>query len=135
MKKTHYAFGITAALSTVLCAPCLLAPFLIAAGLGSGLLLLTTWFVPLIGLLAVVSLFGFILSYRKHKSVLPLLGVFGAAALVYYGNYVIARPVVAYAGLVLFVLAVIYDWSLQRRCDVACAVLKTHATPSKRSGV
>jgi hypothetical protein len=129
MKGTskHYGFGMAAALAALFCVPCLLAPLLIAAGLGSGLLLVSSWFAPLVILLALLSLVGFYLSFRAHKNVVPLLLALGAAGLLYYGGYMLYRPSVGYAGIGVLMIAMGFDWVLRRRCSAACALPRKDA--------
>jgi len=106
----HHIPALTAAIFGLLCLPCLLAPLLLSAGLSSILLLVGTWFVPvLLGLMG-VSIVGFFLSYRRHKNPLPLVLAAASGVLVYDSRYIAYNESLTYVAVTALLAAIGLDW-------------------------
>jgi hypothetical protein len=112
--------GLLAGLLALICLPCILAPLLISIGLSSALVFLGAWLTPFLLVLVVVSLVGFVLSYKTHKNVLPLVMAVLAGGILYYSRYVVGNPTIGYAGAVLLIAAVVVDYIIRRRYKVYC---------------
>src|SRR3546814_15381 len=81
--------GIIGLVVIVLFSPCCFPLFMFAAtalGLG-GFELLGGWTMWLFQAMVVISLAGLFISYRRHRSVYPLLIAIPAAVLIFYGYY------------------------------------------------
>lgn len=116
MKQKHLpsATAILAIIIGVLCPLCILAPILLAAGLGSVLALVSPFFAPALLILIGISLIGFLLSFRTHKNPLPLILTVIAGGLMYYGRYINYNNTSAYLGGALLIGAIILDWWVRR---------------------
>jgi O-antigen/teichoic acid export membrane protein len=126
MKKKHIPnfTAILAIIIGVLCSSCLIAPILIAAGLGSVLFLIVPWLAPLFLLLIGISIIGFIVSYHAHKNPLPFILALLAAGLMYYGRYVSYSDTAAYLGGTVLIGAIAYDWYIRKnnKKSMDCAI-------------
>ena len=111
----HHVTALTAAIFGLLCLPCIVAPFLISMGLSSVLLLVGTWFAPvLLGLIG-VSIIGFFLSYLHHKNALPLVLAAVSGALVYDSRYVAYNQRLTYVAVAALLGSIGLDWWARRR--------------------
>ena len=111
----HQVAALTAAVFGALCLPCILAPLLISAGLSSVLLLVGTWFVPvLLGLIG-VSIIGFFLSYRRYKNPLPVALAAATGVLVYDSHYVAYNQSLTYVAVAALLGAIGLDWWVRER--------------------
>jgi uncharacterized membrane protein len=119
----YHVTTLAAAVFGLVCLPCILAPLLISAGLSSILLLVGTWFTPLLIGLIGLSLIGFFLSYRGHKNWLPLVLAAGAGVAVYDSRYVSYNQTLAYVAVVALLGAIGFDWWIRRR-TANCAGLR-----------
>ena len=68
----YHITALMAAVFGLLCLPCLIAPLLISAGLSSVLLLIGTWFVPVLLALIAVGIIGFSSPTAATKTRCPL---------------------------------------------------------------
>lgn len=122
--------ALTAAIFGLLCLPCLLAPLLISVGLSSVLLLVGTWFVPvLLGLIG-VSIVGFFLSYRRHKNPLPLVFAAASGVLIYDSRYVAFNQSLTYVAVAVLLGAIGLDW-WTRKWAADCAIDSDKVTKKK----
>lgn len=112
--------GLFAGLLALLCVPCILAPLLISVGLSSILVFLGQWLTPALLVLVGISLIGFVLSYRMHKNVLPLVLALLAGSILYYSRYVSYSQKLGYLAAALLVTAVLADYFIRRRYKARC---------------
>lgn len=112
--------GLFAGLLALLCLPCILAPLLISVGLSSILVFLGQWLTPALLVLVSISLIGFVLSFRTHRNVLPLVVAILAGGILYYSRYVNYNQGFAYVGAALLIGAVIADFIIRRRYKAYC---------------
>jgi prepilin signal peptidase PulO-like enzyme (type II secretory pathway) len=112
--------GLLAGLLALLCLPCILAPLLISVGLSSILVFLGQWLTPALLVLVGVSLIGFVLSFRTHRNVLPLVVAILAGGILYYSRYVSYNQRLSYLAAGLLVVAVIADYVIRRRYKAYC---------------
>lgn len=114
--------GLFAGLLGVVCLPCILAPLLISVGLSSALVFLGSWLTPFLLVLVGISLVGFILSFRMHKNVFPLLLALLAGGTFFYGRFVVndRTQTLAYAGAAFLIIAVITDYIICKRHKAYC---------------
>ena len=112
--------GLFAGLLALLCLPCILAPLLISVGLSSILVFLGKWLTPALLVLVGISLIGFILSFRMHRNVLPLVVALLAGGILYYSRYASYNQRFAYVGAALLIGAVIADYIIRRRYKAYC---------------
>src|SRR3990167_8160142 len=89
-KKEHLTGvpAIVAVILGVLCPLCFIAPLLITAGLGTTLALLVPWFKPLLIIALILAVVAFVISFRVHKNLFPLVLVILGGSLMYYGGYI-----------------------------------------------
>lgn len=131
----HHIPALTAAIFGLLCLPCLLAPLLISAGLSSVLLLVGTWFVPvLLGLMG-VSIVGFFLSYRRHKNPLPLVLAAASGVLVYDSRYVAYNQNLTYVAVAALLGAIGLDWWVRKRTTDCGDCTIDRNTVTKKKGI
>jgi len=112
--------GLLAGLLALICLPCILAPLLISIGLSSALVFLGAWLTPFLLVLVVISLAGFVLSYKTHKNFLPLVMAVLAGGILYYSRYVVYNQTIGYAGAALLIAAVVADYIIRRRYKAYC---------------
>lgn len=112
--------GLLAGLLALVCLPCILAPLLISVGLSSILLFLGVWLAPFLLVLVGISLVGFVLSWRTHKNVLPLIIALLAGGIFYYSNFVLRNQQLGYVGAALLIAAVAVDYMIRRRHKAYC---------------
>lgn len=127
--------ALAAAVFGLLCLPCLVAPLLIAAGLSSVLLLVGTWFVPLLIGLIGVSVIGFLLSYRRHKNPLPVVLAVASGALMYDSRYVAFNQSLTYVGVAVLLAAIGLDWWIRQRTTDCGDCTLDRTTESKGKGI
>lgn len=116
-KKEHLA-GMPAILAIVLgvlCPLCFIAPLLFIAGFGSILVAVVPWLKPLLVIVIIAALIGLGISFKVHRSFLPITLTLIAGGLMYYGNYISYNPNVTYLGGFLIITAVVLDWWLRRK--------------------
>ena len=131
----HHIPALTAAIFGLLCLPCLLAPLLISAGLSSVLLLVGTWFVPvLLGLMG-VSIVGFFLSYRRHKNPLPLVLAAASGVLVYDSRYIAYNESLTYVAVTALLAAIGLDWWMRKRATECADCTIDSNKVTKKKGV
>lgn len=112
--------GLLAGLLALVCLPCILAPLLISIGLSSVLIFLGTWLTPFLLVLVVISLVGFVLSYKTHKNFLPLVMAVLAGGIIYYSRYVVRDQTIGYVGAAVLIGAVVADYIIRRRYKAYC---------------
>ncbi len=112
--------GLLAGFLALVCLPCILAPLLITVGLSSILVFLGTWLTPFLLVLVVISLIGFVLSFRAHKNPVALVLAVLAGIVLYYGSYVAHSQNIGYAGAALLIIAVGADYLIRRRYQKYC---------------
>ncbi|MBI2613351.1 MAG: hypothetical protein HYW62_01085 [Candidatus Levybacteria bacterium] len=129
-KKEHLTgiSAIWAVILGVLCPLCFIAPLLIAAGLGSVLALAVPWFKPLLIVSLVIAVVAFVISFRLHKNVLPLISAILGGGLMYYGGYIRFEQNLIYLGGILLIASVGLDWWFRRqvRNCLTCRVNPGH---------
>jgi len=129
-KKEHLTGvpAIVAVIFGVLCPLCFIAPLLITAGLGTTLALLVPWFKPLLIIALILAVVAFVISFRVHKNLFPLVLVILGGSLMYYGGYIRFEQNLIYLGGVLLIASVSLDWWLRRqdRNCLACRVNPEH---------
>lgn len=116
-KKEHLT-GLPAILAVVLgvlCPLCFIAPLLIAAGLGTTLVLLVPWFKPLLVVSLIITVIAFAISFRMHKSVFPLILAIIGGGLMYYGGYIRFEQNLIYLGGVLLITSVGLDFWYRKK--------------------
>ena len=129
----HHVTALTAAIFGLLCLPCLLTPLLISVGFSSVLLLVGTWFVPLLLGLIGASLVGFFLSYRRHRNPLPLVLAAVSGVVVYDSRYVAYNQNLTYVAVVALLSAIGSDWWVRRRApDSRGCTLDRNALTKKK---
>jgi hypothetical protein len=138
MRRGGTTFHITAFMAAVLgvlCLPCLLAPFLISAGFSAVLLVMGTWFVPVLLALIGVSIIGFFLSYRRHKKPLPLLLAIASAAIVYDSGYIAYNQGLTYVVVAALLGAIGVDLWVRRQAECAGCTIDRSSIALKKKGI
>lgn len=134
-KKEHLT-GIPAILAIVLgvlCPLCFIGTLLFTAGLGSVLITIVPWLRPLLIIVITAALIGFILSFKVHRNILPLVLTLVAGGLMYYGNYISYNPNLTYGGGFLIITAVGLDWWI-RRNSKECLECKVDSGHHQKEG-
>ncbi|MDE1925411.1 MAG: MerC domain-containing protein [Patescibacteria group bacterium] len=123
--------GLLAGLLALVCLPCILAPLLITVGLSSILVFLGTWLTPFLLVLVVISLIGFVLSFKAHKNPLPLILAVLAGGILYYNSYMTHNQNISYAGAALLITAVVADYVIRQRYKKYCEDCVVKPTENK----
>ena len=75
---------------------------------------------PALLVLVGISLVGFVLSFKTHKNVVPLVLALLAGGILYYSRYVNYDQRLGYVGAALLIGAVITDYVIRRRYKAYC---------------
>lgn len=121
---------ILAVVLGVLCPLCFIGILLFTAGLGSVLITIVPWLKPLLIIVIALALIGFILSFKLHRNILPLVLTLVAGGLMYYGNYIRYNTNLTYLGGFLIVTALALDWWFRKQIKDCpeCKVNPQHHT-------
>lgn len=109
------------------CPLCYLAPLLIGAGATSALFFTALWGEKILIALILVSLLGFYLSYKVHKSFFPFTLGMLAGGLMYYGKFINFNLPILYLGSLIMTGGAVVDIILRRskgNCDECKVVAK-----------
>ena len=99
------------------------------------MLVIGTWFVPVLLALIGVSSIGSFLSYRRHKKPLPLLLAIASAALVYDSRYVAYNQSLTYVAVAALLGAIGVDLWVRRQTGCAGCTIDRSSITLKKKGI